>query len=110
VSWGRVAVSAGGGGRRGTTGGVGEENCAGRGAGRPAARRAGRGGALEAGEDEAEEDDTTVAEPQRPGSPGQVGEEAARVQGADGGGPAAWQGVRALTDFGRPAAVENTMW
>jgi hypothetical protein len=37
----------------------------------------------------------------------QVGEEVARVPGADGGGPAAWQGVRVSADFGRPATVEN---
>jgi hypothetical protein len=41
-----------------------------------------------------------------------VGEEAARVPGADGGGPAAWRGVRASTgrwtaDFGRSAAADN---
>jgi hypothetical protein len=48
--------------------------------------RNGDGGAPEAGEDGTEDDD---------------GEE------ADGGGPAAWQGVRASADFGRPAAVEN---
>jgi hypothetical protein len=44
------------------------------------------GGAPEAGEDGTEDDD---------------GEE------ADGGGPSAWQAVRASADFGRPAAVEN---
>jgi hypothetical protein len=39
--------------------------------------------------------------------PVQVGEEASRVLGADDGGPAAWRGVRALADFGRPPAAEN---
>jgi hypothetical protein len=43
------------------------------------------------------------------GAPGQVGKEAARVPGADGGGPAAWRGARASTDFGSPAAAENTV-
>jgi hypothetical protein len=33
------------------------------------------------------------AEPRRPG---QVGEEVARVPGADGGGPASWRGARVL--------------
>jgi hypothetical protein len=38
---------------------------------------------------------------------GQVGEEAVRVPGVDGGGPAAWRGARASADFGRPATAEN---
>jgi hypothetical protein len=64
--------------------------------------RGGGGGAPEAGEDGAmEEDGAAAAEPRRPGRtarrqspgrPGQVGEEAAHVPGADGGGPAAWRG------------------
>jgi hypothetical protein len=45
-----------------------------------------------------------AAKPRRPGRPGQVGEEAARVPGADGGRPAAWRGARASGDFGRPVA------
>jgi hypothetical protein len=109
-----------GGWRRGTTGGIGEDNCAGRGDNAQDGRRQGgrwrwspggwggrRGGgrAPEAGEDGAgEEDGTAAAEPQRPG---QVGEEAACVPGADGGRPAVWRGARASADFGRPVAVEN---
>jgi hypothetical protein len=71
----------------------------------------GGGGAPEAGEDGVEEEDGTAAaaEPRRLGRPGQVGEEAARVPGANGGGPAAWQGARASADFGRPAAAKNPM-
>jgi hypothetical protein len=48
-----------------------------------------------------------AAEPQRPGRAGKVGEEAARVPGADNGGPTAWRGARVSADFGRPAAAEN---
>jgi hypothetical protein len=53
----------------------------------------------------------TVRRRQSPGGreAGEVGEEAARVPGADGGGPAAWQGARVSADFRRPAAVENPM-
>jgi hypothetical protein len=66
------------------------------------------GEAPEAGEDGAkEEDGAAAAEPRRSGRTGQVGEEAARVPGADGGGPAAWQGARVLAGFWRPAAAEN---
>jgi hypothetical protein len=50
----------------------------------------------EAGEDGAEE-----------AGAGRGVSEAARVPGADSSGPAAWRGVRALADFGRPAAAEN---
>jgi hypothetical protein len=52
----------------------------------------------------AEEDGAAAAEPQRLG---QVGEEAARVPVADGGGSVAWRGVRVSADFGRPAAAKN---
>jgi hypothetical protein len=45
-----------------------------------------------------------IREPRRPR---QVGEEVARVPGADSGGPAAWRGARASADFRRPTAVEN---
>jgi hypothetical protein len=122
VSRGRVGVR-GGGGRCGTTGGVGEDNYAGGGGNAQDGRRQGgrrrwspgRGGgrhggsrAPEAGEDGAEEqDDTVAAESRRPGRPVQVGEEVARVPRADGGGPATWWGARASADFGRPAAAEN---
>jgi hypothetical protein len=55
--------------------------------------RRGGGGAPEAGKDGAEEEDgAAAAETRFSGRPGQVGEEAARVPGADGGGPAAWRG------------------
>jgi hypothetical protein len=47
------------------------------------------GGASEAGEDDADEDDGEE-EPRRLG---QVGEEVARVSGADGGRLAAWRGA-----------------
>jgi hypothetical protein len=92
----------------GTTGGVGEDNCAGRGDDAQDGRRQG-----------VEEDVAAAVEPQRPGRrrggaeprrlwrPGQVGEEAARVPGADGGGSAAWRGARVSADFGRPPAAEN---
>jgi hypothetical protein len=111
-------VSGRGGGRRGTTGGVGEDNCAGRGDDAQDGRRQG-----------GEEDDAAAAEPRRSGrttwrrrrtarqrrrrSPRgwggrrQVGKEAARVPGADGGGPAAWRGERVSAYFGRPAAAKN---
>jgi hypothetical protein len=59
------------------------------------------------GAPEVGEDGAAVAEPRRPGRPGLVGEEAARVPGADSGGPAAWRGARASVDFRRPAAAEN---
>jgi hypothetical protein len=65
--------------------------------GQPAARRGGGrrggGGAPGAGEDGVEEEDGAAAEePRRPERPRHVGEEAARVPGADGGGPAVWRG------------------
>jgi hypothetical protein len=44
---------------------------------------------------------------QEPQRPGQVGEEAARVLGADGGGPVVWRGARASADFWRPPAAEK---
>jgi hypothetical protein len=60
--------------------------------------KAGGSGAPEAGEDGAgKEDGVAAAEPRRPG---QVGEEAARVPGADGGGPAVWRGARASAEAG----------
>jgi hypothetical protein len=65
----------------------------------------GCGGAPEAREDGAEEEDgAAAAEPQRPG---QIGEEAARVPGADGDRQATWREARASADFGRPAVAEN---
>jgi hypothetical protein len=49
---------------------------------------------------------------QEPQRPGQVGEEAALVLGADGERPTAWRGARAsagrwTADFRKPAATEN---
>jgi hypothetical protein len=104
---GARSVPAGGGGWRGTTGSVREDNCAGRGEdgqdgrwqgerrrrsprGRGGRRggggRSGGDGAPEAWEDGTEEKDgAAVAEPQRPGRPGPVREEAARIPGADDG-------------------------
>jgi hypothetical protein len=80
-------------------------------AGRQGARRSpgGWGGRREGGWGGGRREEYGDQEPRRPG---QVGEEAARVPGADGGGPAAWRGVRAsagrwTTDFGRPPAAEN---
>jgi hypothetical protein len=108
--------------------GVGEDNCivrgddaqdgqwqgtrrrrwspGGRGGRRRVGGRRGGGRAPEAGEDGAEEEDgAAAAEPQEAGA-GRGGSRA-RVPGADSGGPVAWQGARALVDFGCPAAAEN---
>jgi hypothetical protein len=67
-------------------------------------RRGGGGRRGSGGTPEAREDGAAAAEPRRPG---RVGEEAARIPGADGGGPMVWWGARVSADFGRPAAEEN---
>jgi hypothetical protein len=74
----------------------------------PGGKARGGGRAPGVGEDGAEQEDGEE-EPRRPG---QVGGEASRFPGVDGGGPAAWRGARAsagrwTADSGRPAAVEN---
>jgi hypothetical protein len=82
-----------------------------------AARRAARGGgsgAPEAGEDGAEKEEGEEADVRsmgirEPRRSGRVGEEAARVPGADGGGPTAWRGARVSADFGTPAAA-RILW
>jgi hypothetical protein len=74
----------------------------------------GRHRAPEAGEDSAEEEEGEQADVRsmgirEPRRLGQVGEEAARVPGADGGGPTAWRGARVSADFGRLAAA-RILW
>jgi hypothetical protein len=61
--------------------------------GKAGRRTARRRRSPETGEDGVEEEDGAAAEePRRPERPRHVGEEAARVPGADGGGPAVWRG------------------